>query len=117
MVSHFLKGKRVFISGPMTGIEFKNAPAFARVHAALKERGVADVYDPSQEWLYERGEERCREYYMRKCLWHLVRMGSNEDPMWDYIVMLDGWEESQGATIERQVAMACGIAVIEEREI
>jgi hypothetical protein len=49
-----LKGKNVYISGPITGKLLHNAPAFAEAHAMLKEMGVRQIGDPSFLWLTDR---------------------------------------------------------------
>lgn len=100
-------GRSFFISGPMTDVELNNAPEFARVHAFLKEQGVDDVFDPVHSWLGERGREKSHQHYVNVCLLRLL----NE--RWDYVVMLDGWEKSEGATLEHDVAVACGMNVID----
>lgn len=127
----YLEGKNVFLSGPMTGIECNNITEFIRAHEILNGLGVRFVYDPACEWAKEidsgSSEPKSHEHYMRKCLHELTRGGyiperadfSNvEQPTYyDAIVMLDGWEKSRGSSIEFDVALACGIEVIEWEEI
>ena len=105
------RGKSFFISGPMTDVEFNNAPEFARVHAFLKEQGAGRIFDPAHAWLGEQGQEKSHEHYVRACLFRLL----NE--RWDHVVMLDGWERSGGATLEHDVAVACGMSVVDVVEL
>ena len=106
-----LKGKRVFISGPMSGIEHYNAPEFARAHAICREQGAVRVFDPTWEWMNETGEENTHEWYMRRCINALT------NGTFDVLLQLDGWEDSEGARLEHDVAQACGIEVIELDEL
>ena len=110
-----IKGMRVFLSGPMTGIEHFNAPEFARAHAICKEAGAAFVYNPAAAWLRETKDEstaKTHEDYMRACIGELTRGGWGVGT-YDCIVLLDGWVESDGASIEYEVACACGIKVFQ----
>ena len=103
--------RRVFISGPMTGIEHYNAPEFARAHAICREQKSRCVYDPSWAWLSEQGEEGPHEYYMRKCIAELVN-NLYGFTGYDVLLQLPGWEDSDGCRLERNVAIACGIEVM-----
>jgi hypothetical protein len=104
-------GKSFFISGPMSGVRLNNAPEFAKIHAALKECGAGKVFDPAHTWLGEVGQEKSHAHYMQTCLF--VLLNGN----WDYVVMLDGWQDSVGAALEHDVAVACGMSVIGEERI
>ena len=118
-----LAGKRVFLSGPMTGIDHYNVAAFAEAHAICKEAGAETVYDPAHEWLTSREPEQAHEAYMSRCINVLTRTAQSRDdwtvtePVWDALVQLDGWQLSDGATLEMQVARACGIPVVGIREV
>ena len=105
-----LKGKRVFISGPMTGVEHCNAPAFAEAHAICREQDAVRVFDPSWEWMCDEGEEKPHEWYMRRCLCELLSG-------YDMLLQLDGWEVSDGCAVEYEVALACGIEVVSLDEV
>lgn len=103
-----LRNRRVFISGPMTGIEHYNAPEFARAHAICKESGAMYVYDPSWAWMMEPSTANFdHEYYMRKCISELTR----RDEPYHVLLQLPGWRESEGCRLEYEVAVACGIRV------
>ena len=49
-------------------------------------------------------------------LHHLTRMAHGR-PCFDCLVMLPGWHVSGGATLECQVARACGIALVSLLEV
>lgn len=88
---------RVYIAGPMTGIEFLNFPAFHAAAATLRELGHTVVNpaelnpDPETSWL------DC----MRVDIAQLVTC--------DAVAMLDGWSGSRGATIEWNLACDLGL--------
>lgn len=115
------EGKRVFISGPMTGMEGWNRAAFAGVRGALAGAGAADVMDPAG---ISAGDDR--HGHAHWMLWTLreltsysrpERPGGDRRPYWDALVLLDGWEGSAGARTERAAAEACGIAIFEWRDV
>ena len=87
--------KRVYISGPMTGIPEYNAPAFQKAYFDLQD---AD-YFPVLPAPFVDGKQYTE--YLRDDLKILLDC--------DGIYMLAGWQESKGAKIEHMVAMACGI--------
>lgn len=106
-----LKGKNVYISGPITGKLLHNAPAFAEAHAMLKEMGVRQIGDPSFLWLTDRSDTGTHEDYMRMAL-HELTASNRDEPYYSAIVMLDGYENSAGARLELEVAEAIGIKAI-----
>ena len=110
-------GLRIFLSGPMTGYENHNVAAFANAHAQLKEAGAKVIYDPAIEYLMGniRAESVASSFFMRRCVHELtdaldVRTASERElTKYDMLVSLPGWQDSAGATVERQVAESCGI--------
>ena len=105
-----LKGKNVYISGPITGKLLHNAPAFAEAHAMLREIGADEIFNPVHIW-YRSRLFSTHEQYMRKCLDELTK-GSGCFTHYSAIVMLDGYEGSEGAKLELEVAEAIGIKAI-----
>ena len=105
------KDKRFFLSGPMSGVPLNNVQNFARVHAELKTRGAGPIFDPAIMWVNETKSEESHEHWMRICLNMLITLD------YDYVVMLVGWEDSDGAKLEHDVAKACGMNIIEEPEL
>lgn len=116
-----LKGMKAFLSGPMTGHECYNLLEFVKAHKRLQSLGAAHIYDPALVWLNRmmRDEkEESHEFYMRETITELARDMSSQGlsvkkPFYDIMVLLDGWENSDGATTETYVANACGVEVVQ----
>lgn len=85
----------VYISGPMTGIEEFNFPAFICAKKLLEEDGNT-VLSP-----HEAPKADSWEGYMR----HDIRLVT----MSDVICMLPGWKKSRGALLEKCIADALGM--------
>ena len=82
--------RRVYISGPMSGLPESNYPAFNAAAALLRAEGF-EVEKPAEN-------TRCDslEDYMRLALVQIARC--------DTIALLPGWMRSRGAKIESQLA-------------
>lgn len=107
-----IRNKRVFLSGPMSGYDYYNAPEFTRAHAICKEAGAFSVFNPAEEWL-NGDETKSHEYYLRTCVHELTReLPMDYNPVYDVVVQLPGWENSEGAKTEAIVASACGIPCV-----
>jgi hypothetical protein len=91
--------EKIYISGPMTGIEQFNHPAFANQAKRLRSLGF-DVVNPA-----EHGEEVGLEWhqYLRKDIRLLVDCNA--------IYMLPGWSKSKGARLEHYIAVELGFSV------
>ena len=92
---------KVYISGPITGIDFGNRFAFSCARASLELCGY-EVVDPSEVQL---DDDASRADYMKADLKLLLDC--------EYIHMLEGWEDSKGARIERELAENLGIEEID----
>lgn len=117
-----ITGKRVFLSGPMSGRYCYNVAAFATAHARLKEAGADWVFDPAVSYLRETRHESERHNhseYMRRCLHELTRpqYDRKDGHEYDLLVSLPGWRDSEGAATERTVAQACGMEVCDLEEV
>lgn len=122
-----VRGKRIFLSGPMTGHEHYNVTAFAEAHARLKEAGAAYVYNPTIGYLCQKQEVaalKTHADYMTDCLHELTdrkkRTQGWEEVIprrYDLLVSLPGWDDSEGAVTERTVAEACGIECCDLEEV
>jgi hypothetical protein len=89
-----------YIAGPMTGYPDHNFPAFAAKAAELRAKGV-EVLSP-----HEHGHtDHDYSWYIREDLKLLLQC--------DEVVLLHGWKDSKGATLEVAVAEACGMRIIE----
>lgn len=91
----------IYISGPMTGIEDFNYPAFHTAAATLRAMGLV-VFNPAESFDGDTSRHRCE--YMRKDIEALLVSRS--------IVMLDGWQESDGARLEAAIALEIGVATL-----
>ena len=115
-----VKGRRVYLSGPMTGIKDWNGPAFADGMRLLAGFG-ADTdhsYNPAahiaemHKWSHDR------------CLMASIRALCSRRPgpqhsiaAYDVLVSLPRWERSEGAKLERYVAQRVGIEVCDLDEV
>ena len=92
---------RIFISGPMTGYENFNYPAFNAAATKLRFAGH-HVENPA-----ENPAPACGSWvaYMELSLAQLVTCNA--------IVLLPGWEQSKGARLEYAVARAMGLKQLE----
>jgi hypothetical protein len=93
--------KRIYISGPMTGMTDWNYPAFNAKASELRAMGLevvnpAEDKEPNLEW----------SDYLRIDIRLLMNC--------DGIYMLPGWSKSRGARLEHHVARELGFAVIYE---
>jgi nucleoside 2-deoxyribosyltransferase len=92
----------LYIAGPMTGYPEFNYPAFQQAMSDLVAAGY-EVLSPHNIDATEGVEPGTQswEWYMRKALGLLLRC--------DGVALLDGWEKSRGARLERQVANEVGM--------
>ena len=98
------KDDTVYVSGPMRHHDFLNFPAFFAMEAWLREKFGCKVLNPARN---ESGLSY--EQYM---MIDLAMVGASS-----VIVMLDGWEKSEGATAERYEAVKNGIRIVEEKDL
>lgn len=91
---------KVFISGPMTGIDNFNRDAFNNAEKEFIKRGL-DVFNPawmlfSDGWAHE----------------EIMSIDINALSLCKFICMLPGWEDSKGARLENEYAITHGIIPI-----
>lgn len=90
--------KRIYLSGPMSGIADNNFPAFHEWAARLRAQGY-DVVSPAE--IEEAGSwEMC------------LRADLRELCTCDAIALMPGWENSKGANLELHVAHRLGMQVL-----
>ena len=90
--------KRVYLSGPMSGIADNNFPAFNEWATKLRTQGF-DVVSPAE--IQEAGT------------WELcLRADLRELCTCDAIALMPGWESSRGANLELHVAHRLGMEVM-----
>ena len=105
-----VKGRRVYLSGPMTGIEGWNKPAFDGAEKQLRKLNIHDVYNPADHIDSHSTASHCVAMQLS-----LNELTSTK--FWyDLLVSLPGWEQSAGARLEREVAEACGIEVCDIKD-
>ena len=97
--------KRLYLSGPMTGKPALNFPAFHAEADRLRSLGY-DVVNPA-----ELNPDHSASWHacMRADLKALLDC--------DAIVLLDGWEASQGVHLELHVAHRVGIEIFHARAV
>ena len=115
-----VKGRTVYLSGPMTGIDDWNRAAFDDAEKRLRELGAQEPYNPAN--FIEHFESLSHEACMYRSLVELVDEAWSTEPgypapWYDLLVSLPGWEQSAGARLEREVAEACGIEVCDFGEV
>jgi hypothetical protein len=97
--------KRIYISGPMSGLPELNFPAFAAESARLRALGY-EVVNPAELSLEPgAGWHEC----LRADLKALLDC--------DALALLDGWQRSAGAHLEMHVAHRVGMEIVISREV
>lgn len=91
--------KRVYLSGPMTGLPELNFPAFHAAAAQLRAQGI-DVVNPAE---INQDASLPWDQCMRKDIKALCDC--------DTIVLLPGWEKSTGAHLELHIAHRIGVQI------
>lgn len=91
--------KRVYISGPMTGLPGLNFPAFHAAASDLRAQGL-DVVNPAD---FGADDGLAWADYLRMDIRALVDC--------DAVHMLPGWRGSKGARLEHHIAVELGFTV------
>ncbi|WP_252109091.1 MULTISPECIES: DUF4406 domain-containing protein [unclassified Halomonas] len=94
--------KRIYISGPMTGLPGLNFESFNRAAKTLRTLGH-QVSNPAEN--EDAGELLSWEEYLRLDLIDMLKC--------DTVALLPGWESSKGAQLELHVAHRVGIEVVQ----
>jgi len=94
----------VYISGPVTGIEEFNRPAFLLAQRMLLSAGCS-VFNPIHiDWPIDPLEgEALWKYFMAYCVQAL--------PSCDSLLMLPDWQNSKGAKEEHRIAKMLGLTI------
>lgn len=92
----------LYVSGPMTGYDAFNFPAFDFAAGELRAAGYV-VINPTDNWggATDVPYEQCMRLDLQQVL------------MSDGLALLDDWDRSRGAKLEVGVAEACGIRVMQ----
>jgi len=100
---------RIYLSGPMTGLPQKNYPAFDAAAAMLRLAGH-EVYNPAEwEARHNKGIYNHKIAFADYCVF-ICREA-------EAVVVLPGWENSEGATAEVAAARAVGKPILAYAEI
>lgn len=97
--------KRIYLSGPMTGLPELNFPAFHAEAARLRALGFEVVNPADLNPEPETGWHEC----MRNDLKALLDC--------DALALLDGWQQSAGAHLEMHVAHRVGMEIVIAKEV
>lgn len=100
----------IYLSGPMTGIENFNRAQFDAAATTLRSLGY-DVFVPGESEEYEPTELAAQEVSRKKRELYLSRDIDFIQEIADVVVVLPGWEDSEGAKLEVAVAQAIGVPV------
>lgn len=90
--------KKIYIAGPMTGYENYNYETFNRIGGEWEERGWA-VHNPATA--YNGSTRLPYRLYMNSAVQLLLQS--------EAIALIDGWENSRGATMEALIAQRMGL--------
>ncbi len=98
---------RLYISGPVTGRPDDNHEVFEDARKRLNAAGFTS-FDPHKLVPHDDPHDEA----MRGCIHELTAplWGDGETTgYYDGLALLPGWEQSEGAKLEKAVAEACGI--------
>ena len=113
-----ITNKKIYLSGTMTGIKDYNRAAFDGAELDLLGAGADEVYDPAEhiDEYASLSHEVCMARSLRELLaerpWVV-----DEEPYYDLLVSLPGWQYSAGARLEREVSEAIGMEVHDLGEV
>lgn len=97
-----MKKGKIYISGPMTGIPQLNFPAFYAAEERLKAAGW-EVVNPARINTPGTPYDACMIIDLKALLSCAA------------IYVMEGWCNSDGATVELSVAIVCGMDVLYQR--
>lgn len=102
--------KKVYLAGPMSGLEDFNFPAFHKAAGELRERGF-EVFSPAEADLQKWGtlEEVKAKATYRECLSTDLNYILDHA---DIIALLPGWENSKGVAAELATAKALNLEIL-----
>jgi hypothetical protein len=99
------RANRVYVAGPMTGIEDFNYPAFNAVAEQLRAQGY-EVENPADHGIVEGA------VWADYMAYDLTRLG-----LCGMIALLPDWERSQGARLEVLIAERLGMTVVNAHDL
>lgn len=99
------RANRVYVAGPMTGIDDFNYPAFNAVADQLRAQGY-EVENPADHGIVEGAQ------WADYMAYDLTRLG-----LCGVIALLPDWEKSQGARLEVLIAERLGMTVVNAHDL
>jgi hypothetical protein len=122
-----LTNKRVYLSGPVTSAEnlAQARKAFELAEQLIATHDPRFIYNPMRNISPYATHEQAMLICLNELTYH-VGVSENHGPVvseswrrpaFDVLVSLPGWCHSEGATIERIVAEACGIECVNLSDI
>ena len=99
------RANRVYVAGPMTGIEDFNYPAFNAVADQLRVQGY-EVENPADHGIVEGAQ------WADYMAYDLTRLG-----LCGKVAVLPGWENSKGARLEVHIARELGMKVVNAHDL
>jgi hypothetical protein len=108
--------KRLYLSGPMSGMSELNFPAFHAAAVEYRANGYT-VVNPAELNPIDSDNLNSRSMEERRRLWSAcMRVDIAALVTCDEIVMLAGWEKSQGANLERHIALKLDMPIQYQNE-
>lgn len=108
-----LKGKKVFIAGPMRGYEKYNFPKFDRIEKILKNNGVECVNPGRISRKFKEKDVNSDIAVYNE----MVRLQQEAERTCNAILLLDGWQWSKGAQLEVKTAAELGMQFLLESDL
>ena len=90
---------KLYLSGPMRNLPDFNFAEFNRIAKIIRFKYEVWLTNPAES--FGGRKDLSRAEYMRKDIESLLKV--------DGIVMMDGWENSKGATLELEIAKELGL--------
>ena len=108
-----LKGKKVFIAGPMRGYEKYNFPKFDMIEKILKDNGVECVNPGRISRKFKEKDVNSDINVYNE----MVRLQQEAEKTCNAILLLDGWQWSKGAQLEVKTAAELGMQFLLESDL
>ncbi len=101
---------RVYLSGPMRGLEDFNYKKFHALAAELRSQGH-EVFNPAET--FGGDQTRKPKEYLRVDAEELSRALPDGESYYEALVVMDGWENSKGVAFEMAVATGYEIPILD----
>ena len=102
----FVKKRKVYISGPMTGLPDHNFPAFNAAATDLRNLGFC-VFNPAEISVGKPNDYETSQDFYHACLRADVKGLCDCDTL----ALMPGWENSSGAHLELHIAHRLGVEI------